>query len=106
MPFRRYSSKGPIMPFLPEVIQAEFVRGHCIRLWFNDGTDKLVDFSCWLNGPIFKPLNDGSYFKRFFLDGGTVVWPNGADIAPEALYDAPAVEEKNGRRPRKQLQRA
>ena len=47
----------------------------------------MVDFSGWLRGPVFEPLRDLEYFQRFFVDGGTVAWPNGADIAPETLYE-------------------
>jgi Protein of unknown function (DUF2442) len=70
------------------IVSAEYVKAHLIRLQFNDGTRKTVDFSHWLRGEVFKPLASKREFKRFFLDGGTVCWPNGADIAPEALYGA------------------
>jgi hypothetical protein len=57
-------------------------------LAFNDGLEKVVDFEQWLDGPVFEPLRDPAYFQRFFLEGGTVNWPNGADIAPETLHES------------------
>ena len=77
---------------LPTVVNAEYRGGYRIHLTFNDGTAKTVDFGQWLDGPIFEPLRDPDYFARFFLDGWTVAWPNGADIAPETLYEAKASE--------------
>jgi hypothetical protein len=82
------------MGFLPSVVQAEYISDYRIRVTFNDGTSGPVDFSEWLTGAVFQPLKDLDYFRRFFLDGGTVSWPNGADIAPEALYKAAALPKK------------
>jgi len=76
------------MSFLPSVIRAEYREGYRIHLTFNDNSELTVDFRQRLDGPIFEPLKDPKYFQRFFLDGGTVAWPNGADIAPETLYDS------------------
>ncbi len=75
------------MEFLPTVIRADYRGAYTIHLTFNDGVEKTVDFARWLEGPVFEPLKDRDYFQRFFLDGGTVAWPNGADIAPETLYE-------------------
>ncbi|MBX3024318.1 DUF2442 domain-containing protein [bacterium] len=75
------------MAFLPTVVAAEYRGAYRIHLVFNDGVENTVDFSAWLQGPIFEPLQDQAYFERFFVDGGTVTWPNGADIAPETLYE-------------------
>jgi len=75
------------MNALPSVIRAEHRGGYLIHLTFNDGSEKTIDFRQWLEGPVFEPLKDPSYFQRFFIDGGTVAWPNGADIAPETLYE-------------------
>ena len=70
------------------VVEALYVSGHRLRLRFNDRTEKTVDFSPWLQGEVFRPLRDVSVFKKFFVAGGTVCWPNGADIAPETLRQA------------------
>jgi hypothetical protein len=75
------------MNVLPSIIRAEYRGGYRIHVTFNDNSEKTIDFSQWLDGPIFEPLKDQDFFQRFFIDGGTVVWPNGADIAPETLYE-------------------
>jgi hypothetical protein len=72
---------------LPVVIYAEHRGGFQIRVVFNDGVDATIDFSDWLSGPVFEPLEDPDYFARFFVEGGPVTWPNGADIAPETIHE-------------------
>jgi hypothetical protein len=75
------------MNVLPAVIRAEYRDKHKIWVVFNDEIEATIDFSEWLTGPVFEPLHDTAYFARFFIEGGTVAWPNGADIAPETLHD-------------------
>ncbi|HEX5760190.1 MAG TPA: DUF2442 domain-containing protein [Thermoanaerobaculia bacterium] len=76
------------------IVSAQVAGDHHLRLEFDDQTRKTVDVSPLLRGPIFKPLRDPEFFARVLLDPvcGTVVWPNGADLAPEALYDLPNEE--------------
>ena len=71
---------------LPIVVRAEYRGGHRIEITFQDGVHGTVDCAEWLSGPVFEPLREPGYFARFFVEGGTIVWPNGADIAPETLY--------------------
>ena len=52
------------MDFLPLIIRAEYRQGYRIRLTFNDGRQKTVGFSVWLDGPVFEPLRDQAYFLR------------------------------------------
>jgi hypothetical protein len=60
------------------------------RLWirFEDNEPRLVDLADHLDGPVFEPLKDPSYFESFQVnpDIDTVVWPNGADFSPDFLY--------------------
>ena len=78
------------------VVSAEVCGPHSLRITFSDGLSKHVDLSPLLHGPVFEPLLDASYFAMVVVDPacGTVVWPNGADLAPEALYELP--EQGNG----------
>jgi hypothetical protein len=70
------------------VVNARHVRDHVIWVQFKDGTEGEVDLSAELWGPVFEPLKDVEYFRRFTVaEYGTIAWPNGADIAPEFLYE-------------------
>ena len=70
------------------VLEVEVRGPHSLWLSFSDCTQAEVDVQPLLSGTIFEPLREPSYFARVTLDPvcGTVVWPNGADIAPEALH--------------------
>lgn len=58
-----------------------------LSLTFNDGTSGIADLEPLLDAGVFVALRDAEFFARVELDRvcGTVVWPNGADFAPEAL---------------------
>lgn len=65
-----------------------------LALVFDNGARKMVNLRPLLGGPVFEPLHDPAFFARVELDPicGTVVWPNGADLAPEALREPDAEE--------------
>ncbi|MBI1848348.1 MAG: DUF2442 domain-containing protein [Candidatus Rokubacteria bacterium] len=69
---------------------------HSLRLKFSDGTRTRVNLLPLLEGPIFEPLHNPTFFAKAVLDpgAGTVVWPNGADVAPETLYELPAERDQ------------
>jgi hypothetical protein len=69
-----------------------------LNIRFEDGADLIVDLSEHLDGPIFEPLKNPAFFKRFTLnrDIETVVWPNGADFSPDFLYE---IGERTGNEP-------
>ena len=74
---------------IPRVIEAKYVRNYVIHIRFSDGAEGDIDLTKELEGEIFEPLKDISFFKRFRVDPElhTIVWPNGADFAPEFLYE-------------------
>jgi hypothetical protein len=74
---------------LLHVTEARYLRDYIIWLRFNDGTEGEVDLSGELEGEVFGPLKDIRKFKSFKVDPllQTIVWENGADLAPEFLYE-------------------
>jgi hypothetical protein len=70
------------------VSAVEVVGDHRLRLSFEDGAEGEVDLSSWRSSGVFDALADPAYFRQVRLDEelGTIVWPNGADIAPETLH--------------------
>lgn len=76
---------------IPHVVAVEVTGPHSLRLTFRDGVQRRVNLLPLLKGPIFQPLLDPDFFGQVLLDpvAGTIVWPNGADVAPETLYAMP-----------------
>ena len=70
-----------------EVIKAEYIDGFRLLLLFNNGERRIVDLSNSLNGSVYTPLKYIEYFKHFSIKFNTVEWENGADFAPEYLYE-------------------
>ncbi|MDA1053243.1 MAG: DUF2442 domain-containing protein [Planctomycetota bacterium] len=73
------------------VIRVEPLPGYRLFVEFADGVKGEVDLSTRLFGPVFEPLKDEDFFGQAAIDEfGVVSWPNGADLAPDALHEVVA----------------
>ncbi len=71
------------------VIDVHYLKGYQLQVEFNDGKVKELDLKAELYGEVFEPLKDIALFKKVYVnpDTGTIEWSNGADFAPEFLYE-------------------
>lgn len=73
---------------MQRVISVTPLDGHRLEVSFDDGLRGTVSMRDRLFGPVFAPLRDEAAFRQVFVDEfGAVCWPNGADLAPDALYE-------------------
>jgi len=77
---------------MPKLVNAEYVGEYRIRVSFDDGKAGTIDMKNDLWGEVFEPLKEMSVFRNFRIDPElhTIVWPTGADLAPEYLYERAA----------------
>jgi hypothetical protein len=70
------------------IISATYVDNHQIQFQFSDGKTGVVDLLPFLQGAVFEPLRNKEAFQQFSIDPNleTIVWENGANLAPEFLY--------------------
>ncbi len=74
---------------LNDIIKIKYLRPYIYFVEFDDGVKGEIDLSFLLaKGPVFKPLKNIKLFRSAHIEGGTISWPNGADVAPESLYEA------------------
>lgn len=86
----RASSRSASNP--PRLVAAKHLGGYRIEACFDDGKRGVIDLEGELWGEVFEPLRDPALFRRFRFDEEleTIVWPTGADLAPEFLYERAA----------------
>ena len=74
----------------------EIVDSYTLRVGFEDGASREIDFRPILEGGLYGPLRDLSLFNQVRIDTEvhTLVWPNGADFDPATLHDWPEGREE------------
>jgi len=77
--------------------KVKYLKNYTIEVEFNNGEKGIADLSEALKGPIFEALKETSKFSSFTIDPEleTIVWPNGADLAPEYVYYQAFKNEKD-----------
>lgn len=81
------------------VISAKHIKDYKVWIAFDDGKEGEIDLTQKLKnrGGVFGPLQDIGYFENFKIENDTLSWENGADLAPESLYELLMQQNKNNK---------
>ena len=74
---------------IPRIASVKYIKDYILWLRFQDGAEGEIDFRDELFGEVFNPLKEIEYFRQFIVhpELHTLTWQNGADFAPEFLYE-------------------
>ncbi len=84
---------------LVRIADAAPLEGHRVRFRLTDGRTIERDLGPLLTGPVFEPVRASEeIFRQLRVDGGTVSWPNGADLCPDVIIwgGAPPEDDRAG----------
>jgi hypothetical protein len=69
------------------IVKVTALSGYRLDVEFEDGVRGIISLKNRLFGPVFEPLKNPEYFSKAMVDEfGAICWPNGADLAPDAIY--------------------
>lgn len=72
---------------MSRITKVEALDNYRLFVEFSDGVRGTLDLADRLFGSVFQPLKDPRFFAQVRLDEfGVICWPNGADLAPDRLY--------------------
>lgn len=70
------------------IVTAKPLDPYQLDITFDDGVQGVISLKDRLFGPVFEPLREPAVFRQVFVDEfGAVAWPNGADLAPDGVYE-------------------
>jgi hypothetical protein len=73
---------------MEKIVSVQVLPDWRLDIRFSDGTSGMISIKDRLFGPMFEPLKDQAYFAQAKVDEfGAICWPNGADLAPDAIYE-------------------
>jgi hypothetical protein len=82
---------------MEKVVRVRALPGYRLEIEFDDGVQGVLDYSQRLTGPVFEPLRDPARFADVGIDEfGVVCWPNGPDLAPDAMHERLRLGRRRG----------
>ena len=76
------------MYIVPKPVEVKALENYDLYIKFEDGKEKIYNVKHLIEKiPFYSKLKDRKYFENVKINGNTVVWMQGEDIAPENLYN-------------------